>query len=349
VDEVVTLVTGPVTTIMDVAREAGVGVGTVSRVLNGSPLVSTNTRKRVLAAIDRLGYQPNPIARAFGGRRTDKLEILLPTLTAGFALDVLRGIQDVLAETDYCVLLRTVDHAAERDRAFAECGQRGRTEGAIVMWMPPSDALAERLTADMFPAVVLNGFHPRLSSVGVDHADAAERAVAYCAGLGHRRIALVDCGEDPFDPDSPGICHDGYARGMALAGLSPTAGYEFRAEHSAAGGTAAANAFMRLPDPPTAIIAGNVGQALGVVDTARRAGLRVPQDLSVVGYNDTRLASEFGLTTMHVPLREIGSLAAEMLLTLLTEPDMPPQIRRVSAELVVRRTCAPPSAGRAGP
>jgi DNA-binding LacI/PurR family transcriptional regulator len=102
---------------------------------------------------------------------------------------------------------------------------------------------------------------------------------------------------------------------------------------------------MRLQDPPTAIIAGNVGQALGVIDAARRAGLRVPEDLSVVGYNDTRLASEFGLTTMHVPLREIGSLAAEMLLTLLTEPDLPPQIRRVSAELVVRRTCAPPPSG----
>jgi LacI family transcriptional regulator len=325
-----------------VARAAGVGVGTVSRVLNGSSLVSAATRQRVNAAIAELGYQPNPIARAFGGRRTDKLEVLVPTLTAGFALEVLRGIQEVLAETDYSVVLRTIDDAAEREHVFADCCQRGRTEGAIVMWMPPTEALAERLVADMFPAVVLNGFDPRLSSVCVDHAEAAERAVTYCAGLGHTRIGLVDCGEDPFDPTSPGMCREGFARGLANAGLAPYDEYEFLAEHSASGGRAAARAFFDLAHPPTAIIAGSIAQALGVVNAARTAGLRVPQDVSVVGYNDTRLASEFGITTMHVPLRQIGSLAAETLLMLLAEPDTPPLVRRVSAELIVRRTCAPP-------
>jgi DNA-binding LacI/PurR family transcriptional regulator len=327
---------------MDVARLAGVGVGTVSRVLNGSSLVSAATRQRVTAAIAQLGYQPNPIARAFGGRRTDKLEVLVPTLTAGFALEVLRGIQEVLAETDYSVVLRTIDDAAERELVFADCCQRGRTEGAIVMWMPPTEALARRLAADMFPTVVVNGFDQRLSSVCVDHAEAAQQAVTYCAGLGHTRIALVDCGQDPFDAASPAMCRDGYTQGLAQAGLPRVDEYHVLAEHSAAGGWAAARAFFDLTHPPTAIIAGTIAQALGVVNAARTAGLRVPEDVSVVGYNDTRLASEFGITTMHIPLRQIGSLAAETLLMLLAEPDSPPLTRRVSAELVVRRTCAPP-------
>lgn len=330
---------------MDVARHAGVGIGTVSRVINGSPLVSAATRRRVVAAIGRLGYQPSPIARAFGGRRTDKLEVLVPIFAEGFALEVLRGIQDALVDTDYTLIVRTIDDAAERDRVFADCCQRGRTEGAILVWMPPTEVLVERRAADNFPIVSLNGPHPRVASVVVDHADSALRAVAYCAGLGHRRIALVDAGADPFDPSSPGICHDGYVRGLDQARLEPAAGYEVIAESGAKGGGEAGAGFMGLARPPTAVITATVGQALGVINAARTAGLRVPQDLSVVGYNDSRLATAFGVTTMHVPLRELGSIAVELLLMLLAEPDLPAQVRRVSAELIVRRTCAPPTSG----
>src|SRR5690242_5101664 len=153
---------------MDVAREAGVGIGTVSRVINGSPLVSPTTRQRVIAAIGRLGYQPSPIARAFGGRRTDKLEVLVPSVAEGFALELLRGIQDALVDTDYTLLVRTIDNASERDRVFADCCQRGRTEGAILVWMPPTQALVERTAADTFPIIALNASHPRIASVVVD-------------------------------------------------------------------------------------------------------------------------------------------------------------------------------------
>lgn len=104
------------------------------RVRPSSPVLgAAATRQRVIAAIGRLGYQPNPIARAFGGRRTDRLEVLVPALTESFALELLRGIQDALGDTDYTLLMRTVDDAAERERAFAECCRRGRTEGAIVL------------------------------------------------------------------------------------------------------------------------------------------------------------------------------------------------------------------------
>src|SRR5215208_4828750 len=108
-------------TIADVAREAGVGIGTVSRVLNDSPVVSEGTRQRVQAAMDRLGYRPSRAARAFGGRRTHTLELLVPLYARSFFLEILRGVEDALARAQYTVMIRTVEEAGERDRVFEDC------------------------------------------------------------------------------------------------------------------------------------------------------------------------------------------------------------------------------------
>src|SRR5438067_6060085 len=143
-------------TSMDVAREAGVGIGTVSRVINGNPLVSEATRQRVLAVIERLGYQPSPIARAFGRRRTDKLEVLVPMFAQSFVLEILQGVEDALADTDYALVVRTVEDADQRDRVFQECCVRGRTDGVLVVWMAPTERFVERLDAEQLPAVLLN-------------------------------------------------------------------------------------------------------------------------------------------------------------------------------------------------
>jgi DNA-binding LacI/PurR family transcriptional regulator len=234
-------------TIMDVARLAGVGIGTVSRVLNGSPLVSAFTRQRVLAAIDRLSYQPSPIARAFGGRRTTKLELVVPLFTQSFVLEVLRGIEDALADTDYTLLLRTVESVEQRDQIFDECCTRGRTDGVLIVGMPPTERFVQRLSAMEFPAVLLNAVHPHLASVGVDHDAAARSAVAYCIGLGHTRVALVDRPVDPFNSASHGVCQRGYRMALADAGLSVPQQYERMTDLRAAAGAAALDALAALP------------------------------------------------------------------------------------------------------
>ena len=329
-------------TIMDVAREAGVGIGTVSRVLNGSPLVSELTRERVLRAMDRLGYQPSPIARAFGRRRTDKLEVLVPVFAQSFVLEILRGIQDALAETEYTLLIRTIGSAEEREQVFAECCLRGRSEGVILVWLTPTESLIERLLAERFPAVLLNTEDARLWSVGVDHAEAAESAVTYCARLGHRRIALIDRNADPFEQTTPWVCRDGYERGMSAAGLEVRAVYERLEPLSVSGGVDGAAALLDLSEPPTAILAGSEAQAIGALEAARARGIRVPQDMSIIGYNDTDVVRDLGLTTVEVPLRELGSASAETLLLSQVESSIPPEPRYLPTSLVVRRTCAPP-------
>src|SRR5579872_2512608 len=143
-------------TIEDVAREAGVGIGSVSRVLNGGPYVSDALRERVLAAIERLGYRPSPVARAFGARRTRTIELLVPLFMAPCFLQALRGIEEGLSGSHYALLVRTIQDAGDRDRAFEECCRRGQSDGALVLWLTPPSSFFERLTLDPVPAVLLN-------------------------------------------------------------------------------------------------------------------------------------------------------------------------------------------------
>jgi DNA-binding LacI/PurR family transcriptional regulator len=143
-------------TIGDVARAAGVGVGTVSRVLNNRPFVSERVRQRVQAAIEQLQYQPSRTARAFGRRRTHTLELLVPLFAGSFFLEVLSGVEAALDGSDYTLLVRTMERAEDRERAFDECCSRGRADGAMVLWTVPTGRFVERIAAEPFPTVLLN-------------------------------------------------------------------------------------------------------------------------------------------------------------------------------------------------
>jgi DNA-binding LacI/PurR family transcriptional regulator len=330
-------------TIGDVARAAGVGIGTVSRVLNSSPLVSDATRQRVLAAMERLGYRPSRVARAFGKRRTHVLEVLVPVFARAVALETLGGIEDALGGTDYSLLVRTVEDEAHRDRVYDDCCDRDRADGAFVVWMPATTRFVERLSAETISAVFLNVADPRLWNVSVDHAMAARSAVEYCLALGHRRISLVDRLEDPFDTTSPGICQQGYREALAAASLSVPPEYNRVAEFSPQGGSAALASLLALPEAPTAVVVGSDTQAVGVIEAARGQGRRVPEDLSVVGYNDSEFAQFLGLTTVQVPVREIARVAADVLLAAVAEPALEPNTIYLPTQLVVRETCAPPA------
>jgi len=333
-------------TIADVAREAGVGIGTVSRVLNNSPLVSEQLRQRVLAAIARLEYRPSSAARAFGRRRTQTLELLVPLFIGSLFLELLRGIEDALVGTDYTLLARTMKRAEDRERAFDACCSRSRADGALVLWTVPTRQFVERLAADPFPVVLLNVVDPRLWSVAVDHTAAASRAVEYCLGLGHRRVALVDRHLDVFDSTSPGICGRGFREALAGAGVSLADGYQRMAEPGQAGGARALDALLSLPEPPTAVVAASDEQAVGVFLAARERGWQVPRDLSIVGYSDSQYTQYLGLTTIDVPVHEIGRAATRALLGAVADPSAAPRTIYRPTQLLVRHTCGPPRAGR---
>jgi DNA-binding LacI/PurR family transcriptional regulator len=331
-------------TIDDVAREAGVGIGTVSRVLNNSPLVSAQLRQRVLAAIERLDYHPSRAARAFGRRRTHALELLVPLFIGSFFLELLRGIEEALAGTDYTLLARTIAQPEDRERALDECCTRGRADGALVLWTLPTERFIARLAAEPFAVVLLNVIDPRFWSVAVDHDAAAQHAVEYCMRLGHRRIALVDRHQDVFDQASVGICGRGYRAALRGAGVNPPDGYERMAELGQAGGANALDAFFALPEPPTAVIAASDDQAVGAFLAARERGLQVPRDLSIVGYSDSPYIQYLGLTTIDIKVHELGREATRALLGAITDPTAAPRTIYRPTELLVRRTCGAPPA-----
>jgi DNA-binding LacI/PurR family transcriptional regulator len=212
----------------------------------------------------------------------------------------------------------------------------------LVVWPPPTEAFFERLAAEAVPAGLLNAVNPVVWAVAVDHMAAAHRAVTYCAGLGHRRIALIDRFVDPFATTGAGVCQRGYQLALADAGLAQSADYEHVVPLDPEAGASAFAALQALPEAPTAIIVGSDTQAIGVLDAARAAGLKIPRDLSIVGYNDNPVAAYLGLTTMRVPLRALGRLGTELLLEALSLPAAPPTTRYLPTELVVRRTCGPP-------
>jgi DNA-binding LacI/PurR family transcriptional regulator len=327
-------------TIREVAREAGVGVGTASRALSGNPHVTDATRARVHAAAARLAFRPSPIARAFSRGRTQTLEVVVPLITQHFFVEVLRGIESALHDSEYTLLIRTIERRADRDRVLRDQNLRRRVDGALLVSLNPTRGLVRRVTEAALPLVLVDAEHPRLPSVAVDHAAAAAAAVRHLLALGHRRIALIDHAEDPFAPVWPDARHRGYRLALTEARVPPRAEYERLTDWGAEAGAAAAAELLTLPEPPTAVFAGSDSQALGVLEAARQARRRVPEDLAVVGYNDIEVAAYLGLTSVKVPMRELGRRGVELLLRAIDEPETRPRQVRLPAELVVRRTSA---------
>jgi DNA-binding LacI/PurR family transcriptional regulator len=333
-------------TIFDVAREAGVGIGTVSRVLNGSPLVSEATRQRVEDAITRLRYRPSSVARAFGRRRTERLEVLVPHFVEPFFFELLMGIEDALADADseYSLHIRAMTDAADRDRVLGECCRKNNVDGVLVLWTPPTEGFVKRLERDRVPAVLVNASHPSLPSVAVDHDRSAAQAVEYCARIGHRRIALVDRFIDPFGQSGAGACQAGYRAAMSVAGAPVVAGYERVVPLTAESAAEAVTHLLEMPEPPTAILVGSDVQAIGALQAARARGRQVPRDLSLVAYNENSVSRYLGLTTIRVPLRVLARQGLQLLLQRVQEPNLAASVTYLDTELVVRGTCAPPRA-----
>lgn len=326
-------------TIQDVAREAGVGVGTASRALSGQPHVAEDTRAHVQAVAQQLGFRPSRIARAFSRGRTQTLELLVPLITQHFYVEVLRGIEEALAATEYSLLIRSIEQRSDRERVLRGAELRGRVDGALLVSLNPTRGLIGRVTQAALPLVLVDAEHPRVATVGVDHAAAAATAVRHLLQLGHRRIALVDHPEDPFAPVYPDARHRGYRAALFEAGIQPTPEYEHVTDFSPEAGAAALGELLALRNPPTAIFAGSDSQAIGVLEAARQAGRRVPEDLAVIGYNDIEVAAYLGLSTVHIPMREMGRRGVELLLQAIEHPqEAPPERVVLPAELIIRRT-----------
>src|SRR4051794_2359097 len=327
-------------TIRDVARHAGVSAATVSRVLNDSPLVLGPTRERVQASVDELGYRLNATARNLSIGRAMAIGVVVPFFTAPSVIERLRGVVERLGRgerREYDLMLFDVE--APEQRPFQQLVGRDRVAGLLIISLPVSDEEVAALARDELPAVLVDATHPALSRVVIDNVRGGELAAEHLLVRGHRRVGFV--GDDPDSSYGFTSSEDrrrGFLAALERAGASTDPALERLGPHGRQKAGELAEELLSLPDPPSAIFAASDLQAIGVLKAAERLHVRVPEELAVIGFDDVDLAEIVGLTTIRQPLREGGTLAADLLLAAIDEGPRAPVETTQTLAIVKRRT-----------
>jgi LacI family transcriptional regulator, repressor for deo operon, udp, cdd, tsx, nupC, and nupG len=326
-------------TIEDVAREAGVSVATVSRALRNLPNVAPSTKLRVQQVADRLDYVAHPTAARLAAGKTSTVAVAVPVLDQWYFAKVVSGVEAVLSDQGFDLLLYSVATEADRRRFFQGRGAWWRRGDGLILVDVAFDAAASSRLASGGPTIVTIGSrHERFSSVTIDDEDSAREAVGHLISRGHERIALI-WGEPHAGLDFvvPALRRRGYHRALEDAGIDLDPRLEALGGFSVDGGREAMAQLLRLPDPPTAVFAMSDEMAFGALDEIRRQGLRVPHDVAVVGFDDHDLSRLFDLTTVRQQADELGAAAARLLLDAL-RGESEPSHHVAPTFLVVRRT-----------
>jgi LacI family transcriptional regulator/LacI family repressor for deo operon, udp, cdd, tsx, nupC, and nupG len=340
-------------TLQDVAWHAGVSKATASRVLNGSQQVDPDTRRRVLDAMAELDYTPSSAARRLSFGRTLTISVVTSFLTRPQAAERLRGIDAVLSDSEFDLVIYNVETVEKRDQYLRGLALAQRTDGLLVVSLPPREADVRRLSSAAIPVVVIDAHAPAVEGlphvIGDDIAG-GEAATRHLLALGHRRIAFIgDEFDNPFAFTSSRHRYEGFERALRAAGLAAKPDLVALGAHSRYEARQLAGLLLAREERPSAIFAASDTQALGVISAAHEAGLRVPDDLSVVGYDDIEIAEYLELTTVRQQLFESGRLGADMLLGEVRSRSATPPAIVLPPEVVVRGTTAPPKEGSALP
>lgn len=334
-------------TIRDVARKAGVSVATVSRVIsdNGYP-VAPQTRTRVRAAASALDYSPNLIARGLKKRASRIIGLIFPDITNPFYPAVARGAEDVARQHGYTVILCNTDEERSRESLYLDLLRRLWIDGFLFATVGRNTRHLRVLKAHGIPVVMVarDVELPAVDAVFVDSFRGAWLATRHLIGLGHRRIAHV---AGPPNASSGRERRRGYERAMAEAGLAVREHWVIETHFRAEEGYRAGQTLLAAPERPSAVFAANDLMAVEVLRAARDAGVRVPEDLAIVGFDDIPLARMVvpALTTVIQPAYQMGALAMERLLRRIAGQDAGPAKVMLDAELVIRSSCG---AGRGG-
>jgi DNA-binding LacI/PurR family transcriptional regulator len=325
-------------TIRDVARHAGVSVATVSRVLNDIPVVRTEVRDRVRDAIAELGYRPSSTARSLSLGRSQAIGVVAPFFTTPSVVERLRGVSQRTGHHGYGLILFDVETPDQRAGAFRDFARPGRLDGVLVISLPLLDAEVDALERDGLPVVTVDIGHPRVPHVVIDDAHGGELATEHLLARGHRRIGFVgDRPDSPFGFTSSEHRRRGFRRALRRANVSAAPELEVRGRHGREEARELARALLDRNDRPSAVFAASDTQAVGVLEAAHALGLRVPEDVAVIGFDDIEIAAPLGLSTVRQPLRQSGACGADILLAAIAgRPAKPAQLDALT--VVARRT-----------
>lgn len=326
----------------DVAAAAGVSASTVSRALSGGPGVSERTRQRIRRISEELGYVVSPEASRLSGGRTGRVGLVTPTMDEWFYSSVIAGATETLSAHGIDVVLYPVADQRERERFFTELPARRKVDALIVIAFPLTEYEWIQLDRMNVHAIVVGILDPGRPSVGIDDELVARRAVQNLLALGHTRIAMIACVDPEGSHYSADISRErGYRAALADAGIEVDEDLIVSVRWGIEGGSAGMDALLTLPRLPTAVFAYSDEVAFGVLRSLRRARLRVPEDISIVGVDDHPMAESMDLTTVRQSPREQGEVAGRLCIDLLEENDTPRQAE-LETRLVLRRSIAPP-------
>lgn len=328
----------------DVAERADVSTTTVSHVINNTRYVHPDSRQRVLEAMDALGYQPNALARSLRRSQTFSIAVIVPDSADHFFTEVIRGIEDVSFEQGYTITLCNSDGDLEKERRYTDLLTGKRVDG--ILFFAASNQSQEHvriLQERQFPLVVVDRQVPGVEAdtVIIDNQLGGQMATQHLLALGHRRIACISGPSDLLISEGR---LNGYRLALAEHNIPLNETFvKIVEEYHYQAGFEAAQELLSLETPPTAIFAFNDILAVSIINAAAKMGLQLPADLSVIGFDDLRLASYVypALTTIAQPKYDLGVVATTMLLERIADHDLPPRTRLLELELLERESTAP--------
>lgn len=325
----------------DVAALAGVSTATVSRALRGLPHVAESTRRRVMAAAAELDYVVSPTASRLASGRTATVGVVVPFVGRWFFGTVIAGAAAQLRPAGLDLVLYPVTNQAARERFFEEMPLRRRVDAVLTVALPLRPAELDTLRSLDVPLTFVGSSAEGASSVVVDEVAGARVAVQHLVNLGHRRIAMIGGGEESQAFTVPRERRQGYVAALRAGGIPVDHKLEVAGGYTPAGGQSAMADLLAMRDPATAVFVQSDEMALGAIRAVRRAGLRVPRDVSIVGFDDHELAEYTDLTTVSQPVRDMGERAGRLVCAGLAGAG--PSIDIVPTHLVIRGTTAPPA------
>jgi len=326
-------------TLYDVSKLAEVSTATVSRVVNGTGPVSDDTRRKVMKAIAGLQYSPSHAARALARNATDCIGAIFPDIDSGFFTEVLRGINDETAEHGYHLMTAFAHGESDEKELILRFTRERRVDALVLMKLSLTDEFLEDLSAFELPLVLLDrpSRHANFLSVSMENVEGAHAAMTHLISAhGYERIAVITGPTGSFDADQRLI---GCRKAAADLSTKLPDGLELPGDFTEESGRLAVERFIESGAPlPHAIFALNDPMAVGALEALTDHGLRVPDDVALVGFDDFRAARHLALTTVHVPMQEMGRAAARAALASMQGTDS--QVSHIlHTELVVRRSC----------
>ncbi len=331
-------------TIADIARKGGVSKATVSRVLNNRPYVEKATRERVLAIIEETGFVPHHSAISLAGGKTNILGLLVPSLANPYSLTVIQGVAEKVAGKNLDLMLYTTGLSEKNQKKFLQRLSKNVVDGLIVLLPRESTSFEEELFSRDLPIVLIDhrSIDSDLPTIAVTNEKGGFDATEHLISLGHSEIAIIT-GLLDFGCSIERL--DGYKEGLEKYSLPFREEYVMVGDFTEASGYKGAQELMELPEPPTAIFCSNDDMAIGAMQALEEMGKRIPEDISIVGFDDSPRAvlASPRLTTIRQPLYQMGESAANMVVDLINGRNIKEACEVLKTELIVRDSCAKPS------